>query len=53
MLQKGAGDDDNETDIVILTHRTRERNFDAALAALVTLPAVRSEYSRIRREELI
>jgi homoserine dehydrogenase len=53
MLQKGAGDDDNETDIVILTHRTRERNFDAAIAALVKLPAVRPHYARIRREDLI
>jgi homoserine dehydrogenase len=53
MLQKGAGDADNETDIVILTHRTRERNFEAAIAALVRLPTVRPEYSRIRREELL
>jgi homoserine dehydrogenase len=53
MLQKGAGDDDNETDIVILTHRTRERNFDAAIAALVKLPAVRPHYARIRREDLL
>ncbi|MGA2394116.1 MAG: homoserine dehydrogenase [Candidatus Lustribacter sp.] len=53
MLQKGAGDDDNETDIVILTHRTRERNFDAAMAALVKLPSVRPHYARIRREDLV
>jgi homoserine dehydrogenase len=53
MLQKGAGDDANETDIVILTHRTRERNFDAAIAALIKNPAVRPKYSRIRREDLL
>ena len=53
MLQKGAGDQANETDIVILTHRTRERNFNAAIAALGTLPAIRPEYSRIRREDLL
>jgi homoserine dehydrogenase len=53
MLQKGAGGEDQETDIVILTHRTRERNFDAAIAALVKLPAVRPEYARIRREDLV
>jgi homoserine dehydrogenase len=53
MLQKGAGSGDNETDIVILTHRTRERNFDEAMAALVKLPAVRPRYARIRREDLI
>jgi homoserine dehydrogenase len=54
MLQKGAGDaEHNETDIVILTHRTRERNFDAATAALVKLPGVRPEFTRIRREDLV
>jgi homoserine dehydrogenase len=54
MLQKGAGDEaNNETDIVILTHRTRERHFDMATAALVKLPGVRPEFTRIRREDLI
>jgi homoserine dehydrogenase len=52
MLQQGAGDAENETDIVILTHLTRERNFDAAIARVVELPAVRPQYSRIRREDL-
>jgi len=52
MLQQGAGDKENETDIVILTHRTRERNFDAALANVLRLPAVRPEYARIRLEDL-
>ena len=53
MLQKGTGDQANETDIVILTHRTRERNFSAAIAALGKLSALRTEYTRIRREDLI
>ena len=53
MLQKGAGDQANETDIVILTHRTHERKFNAAIAALVGLPTVRAEYTRIRREDLL
>jgi len=53
MLQKGAGDQANETDIVILTHRTRERNFNAAMTALGHLPMVRAEYTRIRREDLV
>ena len=52
MLQKGSTDSDNETDIVILTHRTRERNFNDAIAGLVKLPTVRKEYTRIRREDL-
>lgn len=52
MLQQGAGDHANETDIVILTHRTYENRFDQAMARLVQLPTVRPEYTRIRREEL-
>ena len=52
MRQKGAGDDENETDIVILTHRTFEKNFDRAIAGLVRLTTVRPEYTRIRRELL-
>jgi homoserine dehydrogenase len=52
MLQKGAADAGGETDIVILTHRTREMNFDAAMKAMVRLPTVRNEYTRIRREDL-
>ncbi len=52
MIQQGAGDLENETDIVILTHRTCERNFDAAIARLVELATVRKEYTRIRREDL-
>ncbi len=53
MLQKGASDQDNETDIVILTHRTRERNFNTAIAALGRLATIRPEYTRIRREDLL
>jgi len=53
ILQKGSGDDDHETDIVVLTHRTRERNFDAAMTALLQLPAMRPHYARIRREDLV
>ena len=52
MLQQGPGDERGETDIVILTHRTRERNLDAAIARVVQIPAVHREYTRIRREDL-
>jgi homoserine dehydrogenase len=52
MLQKGPADDDGETDIVILTHRTREGNLQRAIEGLVKLPTVRPSYSRIRREDL-
>jgi homoserine dehydrogenase len=53
MLQQGAADQENETDIVILTHATLERKFNAAVAQIVELATVRSEYTRIRREDLV
>ena len=53
MLQKGPGDEQRETDIVILTHLTSEGHFDAALARVVNLPTVRPSYARIRREDLV
>jgi homoserine dehydrogenase len=53
MLQQGPGDAAGETDIVILTHPTRERNFDAALAQLLTMPSIRPGYTRLRREDLL
>jgi homoserine dehydrogenase len=52
MLQQGPGDEQNETDIIILTHRTREGNVDAAIAQLVAKAIVRSDVMRIRREDL-
>jgi homoserine dehydrogenase len=52
MLQKGPADEDGETDIVILTHRTREGNLQRAIEGLVKLPTVRESYTRIRREDL-
>jgi homoserine dehydrogenase len=52
MLQQGPGDAHNETDIVILTHRTRERNFDAATSRLIQIPTLKPHFTRIRREDL-
>ena len=53
MLQQGPGDAHNETDIVVLTHRTRERNIDAAIRKLLDGSIIRPTYVRIRREELL
>jgi homoserine dehydrogenase len=52
MLQQGPGDEQNETDIVILTHCTREGNVDDAIAQLVERAIVRAGVMRIRREDL-
>ena len=49
----GAGDAvPDQTDLIILTHDTREGAMNAALASLQTLPSVLAPIVRIRKEEL-
>ncbi|MEW6762954.1 MAG: homoserine dehydrogenase [Pseudomonadota bacterium] len=51
VLQKEPGDQVN-LDIILLTHQTREKNIDAAIEKIETLPAVISKVTRIRLETL-
>ena len=49
----GAGEPTpDHTDLIILTHDTREGAMNAALAQLQTLPSVLAPIVRIRKEEL-
>lgn len=41
-----------QTDVIILTHETREGTMDAALAQMQALPTVLAPITRIRKEEL-
>ena len=41
-----------QTDLIILTHDTREATMDVALALMQTLPSVLQPITRIRKEEL-
>jgi homoserine dehydrogenase len=41
-----------QTDIIILTHLTREKKVDAALARIEALPVVKRKVIRLRLEEL-
>ncbi len=41
-----------QTDLIILTHDTREGDMDAALARIQALPSVLAPITRIRKEEL-
>ena len=41
-----------QTDLIILTHDTREGDMDAALAQIQALPSVLAPITRIRKEEL-
>ncbi len=52
MLQKEAGEGETQTDLIILTHETKEKNVDAAIAAIEALPTVSGKVNRIRLEQL-
>ncbi|MFC0252911.1 homoserine dehydrogenase [Massilia consociata] len=51
VLQKEPGNQVN-LDIIMLTHQTREKNIDAAIAKIEALPAVIGKVTRIRLEAL-
>ncbi|MEQ6437363.1 homoserine dehydrogenase [Comamonas sp. w2-DMI] len=56
VLQREAdevgGEGSTQTDLIILTHDTREGNMDAVLAQIQGLPTVLAPITRIRKEEL-
>ncbi|MBK6335668.1 MAG: homoserine dehydrogenase [Betaproteobacteria bacterium] len=52
MIQKEPSEGEAQTDIILLTHRTREKNVVAALGAIESLPTVAGPVIRIRLEEL-
>jgi len=52
MIQKEPPEGQDRTDIILLTHRTVERNVVDAIAKIEALPTVRDTIVRIRMEEL-
>jgi len=52
MVQKEPGEGESQVDIVMLTHLTREKHIDAAIARIEALPVVSGKVTRIRLEEL-
>jgi homoserine dehydrogenase len=52
VLQREPAEGENQTDIILLTHRTIEKQVDAAIASIEALPTVLSKAIRIRLEEL-
>ncbi|WP_101047754.1 homoserine dehydrogenase [Macromonas nakdongensis] len=52
VLQREAAEGENQTDVIILTHGTREGSMDAAIAQMQALPTVLAPITRIRKEEL-
>ncbi|CAH1081535.1 homoserine dehydrogenase [Candidatus Nitrotoga sp. 1052] len=52
LIQKEPGDGEDETDLILLTHLTREKRINAAIARLEKLSVVVGKVTRIRMEEL-
>ncbi len=53
IFQKEAGEGEEQVDVVILTHRTLEKNVNAAIAKIEALETIPSPVVRIRLEELL
>ncbi|MGA0608656.1 homoserine dehydrogenase [Caldimonas sp. KR1-144] len=52
VLQRESGDNENQTDLIILTHDTLEGEMDAAIAQMQALPTVLAPIVKLRKEEL-
>ncbi len=52
MLQREAGDGENQTDLIMLTHETKEKNILAAIAKVEALKTVECSVTKIRLENL-
>ena len=52
MIQREPAEGELQTDIIMLTHVTREKNVDAAIARIEALPVVKKKVIRLRMEEL-
>jgi homoserine dehydrogenase len=52
LIQREAGEGEYQTDLIILTHDTREQRMNAAIARMQALQSVGAPIVRIRKEEL-
>jgi homoserine dehydrogenase len=52
MLQKEPAQGEQQTDIIMLTHQTQEKNIEAAIARIEALATVVGQVTKIRLEEL-
>jgi homoserine dehydrogenase len=52
MVQKEPSEGEEQVDIIMLTHETREKHINAAIAAIENLQVVSGKVTRIRLEEL-
>jgi len=52
MIQREPVEGEEQTDIIMLTHLTREKNMEAAIRRIEALPVVKGKVVRLRLEEL-
>ena len=52
MVQKEPSECEEQVDIIMLTHQTREKQINAAIGAIENLAVVTGKVTRIRLEEL-
>ena len=53
MMQREPDEGEEQTDIIMLTHKTREKNVDAAISRIEALAVVKGKITRLRLEELL
>jgi homoserine dehydrogenase len=53
MMQREPDEGEEQTDIIMLTHKTREKSIDAAIVRIEALPVVKGPLVRLRLEELL
>jgi len=52
VIQKEPGEGEDQTDLILLTHQTREKRINAAIAKMEALPVVAGKVTKLRLEEL-
>jgi homoserine dehydrogenase len=52
VIQKEPAEGEDQTDLILLTHQTREKRVNAAIAQMETLPVVAGKVIRLRLEQL-
>ncbi|MCR4298477.1 MAG: homoserine dehydrogenase [Gallionella sp.] len=52
VIQKEPAEGEEQTDLIMLTHQTREKRINAAIARMEALPVVAGKVTRLRLEQL-
>ena len=52
VIQKEPGEGETQTDLIMLTHLTREKRINAAIKKMESLPVVAGKVTKLRLEEL-